>query len=108
MASESEETGIDLSEESMIELDKVTWQYFDAVKNIMHKHTDAELIAFAADESASTCQSPRKFWQAEASFEVTCRELFKRAEKFMSGSSGAYCVYHDSDMKDCSNKHEDE
>jgi hypothetical protein len=100
------------STEAYIILDEYAWEYMDKVRKFLAQYSDQELLEYAGVEvtkySSKDTLKFSLFLKEEAYREVTMRAMFKQAEPFLTalGSSGAYCVYHACDMKDCGDKHE--
>ncbi len=100
----------ELSEQTMQELDDAAGSYVNAVDEIMKRHSSEELLAYASDASEEKKSLDfESFHKWRANMEVLYRRVFARAEPILnaSGSSGCYCVFHDRDMKDCGEEHND-
>lgn len=97
-----------LSEESMEALDEAAWTYIEAVRKIIEKHTDAELLEFA-EEKVSYRIDFNAYAKRSAYFEWIIRQSLEKAKPVMDapGFSGVYCIAHSGDMKDCRDQHDD-
>lgn len=100
----------ELSEESMLALDEAAWTYMEAVKKILEKHSDTELLEYAGVNPERDSKMFDKFVKFQAKLEVMYRDLYKRAKPTLDRPdfSGAFCVFHDCDAKDCRDKHDDD
>lgn len=79
-----------------------------AVKKALDKHTDEELTKFGGEGEYFRIPF-EEFERHMARLEVMYRGLYRSAKPVMDapGFSGAFCVFHDCDAKDCREQHGD-
>ncbi len=90
-------------------LDAANWVSADAETEAVKALSDEELHEIVGDLSKEDVEKWYELsrncirFRMEAQRELLYRPIFERAKEVMSkpGASGAYCVFHDCDTKDC-------
>lgn len=94
-------------------LDEALWAYMRRLEEIFKTLSDDQLLRFVAaplEEGDNDDWRFTAFQKSRAHMEYSFRELFRHAKPVLEseGFSGAYCVFHGCDMKDCASEHVDD
>lgn len=98
-----------LGEEAENALAEAFYEYREKLEKIFKPLSDEQLMKFAGQNTGEkVSDSLANIEQHSARMEVIYRETFRRAEKVMDETGATvYCVVHDSDARECSDKHDD-